>query len=387
VIIVSALDNSGQSHAAGLVRALRDSGADETFVGIGGSDLARAGCRLVHDITDHSAMLAGAIGAARWALPAYRDLVREMDSGEVKLVILVDSPTFNLPLSRSAKKRGIKTFYYIAPQVWAWGRFRVAKIRNRVDRVAVILPFEESYFRQRGIDAHFVGHPFIHQIKQIAIDPECSRRITETPGPRIVILPGSRRGLVATLLPKQLSILRLIADRLRPVSTFILAWPALTDEIRRIVIAHKFDAAINQIPPAVDHISICTDHKSALIANAHLALAASGTGTLQVAWHGCPMIVMYAAPRLLYHLLARWLIRTKYLSLINILAGRELVPEFMPYITDKRKVADAAIQLLSDASRSQAIGRDLKNLLAPLDRAYDPGERAAQLALELIDES
>lgn len=387
MIIVCAPDNSGQHHAAELVKTIRRTYPHETFLGIGGRELADAGCELVHDITDSSAMLAGVVGALRWAVPAYRQLVARMDRDHVKLVIHVDSPTFNLPLARAAKRRGIKTFYYIAPQVWAWARFRIRRIRKRVDRLAVILPFEENYFRAHGLDVHFVGHPFIHQIRQTPPDADRADELAAVASPKILIMPGSRRHLIQHLLPQQLTILRLLTERIGPVRPFIVAWPALSDQICRIVADHSLHPRINGIPDRDDQIGVWTEHKPALIAAADLALAASGTGTLEVAWHGRPMIIMYTASPVIYQLFARWVIHARHLSLINILAQRELVREFMPYIRDPNEVAAAAEQLLADPARAEALGRELKHLTDGLLGPCDPAERAAELAIDLIDET
>lgn len=329
-------------------------------------------------------MLTGLAGALRWAIPAYRKLVELMDRGEVELVILVDSPTFNLPLARAARKRGIKTFYYIAPQVWAWAEFRVNKIRRRIDRMAVILPFEEDYFRNHGIDAHFVGHPFIHQVKNTVIDPELDRKLKDLPDKRVLIMPGSRRHLVKSLLPAQLRICRTVCRRFDRISLLIAAWPGLEDDICRIVRQEKFEPCLNTIGGHPNQVAVFTDRHAALIANADLTLAASGTGTLQIGWYGRPMIVMYHGSRWLYHLLGRWLISTKYLSLINILAGRELVPEFMPYIKDETEIAETALGMLADPERSARLGEELKSMLAQLDSDRNPAERAAELVCELF---
>ena len=385
MIIVSALDNSGQAHAADLVRALRTRLPHEQFVGVGGKDLAAAGCQLVHDISETSAMLTGVVAATSWAIPLYRELIRRMAHDDVKLVILVDSPTFNLPLAKAAKKRGIKTLYYIAPQVWAWAKFRVRRVRKRVDRLAVILPFEEPFFREHGIDATFVGHPFIHRVRQTPIDPHLSAELDSLPGPRILLMPGSRRGVVDQLLPVQLRLLQRLFDRFPSASAQIAAWPGLTAEIAHQVDKSGLDVSLRKLSTAPHSVSVLDEHRATLIARTDLALVASGTATLEVAWHGRPMIVMYNACKLMYHAVARWLIRTKHLSLINILAQQHVVPEFMPYIRDENEVFDTAASLLADPAKAEQLGRQLRQTLAPLETDRDPADKTADLALDLIN--
>lgn len=384
MIIVSALDNSGQLHAAELVKVLRRQLDGEKFIGVGSRELADAGCELIYDISDRSAMLTGVIGSMRWALPLYRRLTKLMDSGEVKLVILVDSPTFNLPLARSARKRNIKTFYYVAPQVWAWAQFRVKKIKARVDRLAVILPFEQQYFRDHGIDAHFVGHPFIQRVKHSPIDSPTDNLLKAVTAKRLVLLPGSRRVVISQLLPAQLRIASALAQRIGNISPFIAAWPALTDMVCDIIHSHNLTPVVDRIGTSGKEVSVFTRHRSTLIANADLALAASGTGTLEIAWHGRPMIVMYNTSRWWYRMLG-WLITIQHLSLINILADRALVPEFMPYIKDEDQIVSVAQQLLTDEKRSAELGRQLKDLLQPLDTGTSPAEHTAKLVLETLD--
>jgi lipid-A-disaccharide synthase len=385
VIIVSALDNSGQMHAAELVRALREFYPDERFVGIGGRELADAGCELIHDISDSSAMLTGVFGALKWAIPAQRALVRHMATGQVKLVILVDSPTFNLPLAAKAKRHGIKTFYYIAPQVWAWATFRVRRIRRRVDRLAVILPFEEPFFRKHGIDAHFVGHPFIHRVHHTPIDDSLASQLATTPGPRLVLLPGSRRHLVHSLLPQQLAIVRDVADRIANLSPIIVAWPTLVDDIAAIVRAAGYTPIIDALPTGPNDIAIFSTQKATVIASADAVLSASGTGTLEIGWRRRPMVIVYDTAAWLYHLVGQWLIHVRHLSLINILAGRELVPEFMPHIRYAPTVANRLCRLLTDRKHADANADAVHRTLAPLASAENPARRAACLAAELIE--
>jgi len=386
MIIVSALDNSGQLYAASLVRELKTLRPELEFVGIGGKELAAAGVELVHDISDTSAMLAGVVGALKWAVPAFFRLRRMMRRGLVEMVILVDSPTFNLPLARAAKKRGIKTFYYIAPQVWAWGEFRVRKIRKRVDRLAVVLPFEEAYFRQHGIRADFVGHPFLPVVKSAAVHPQLVQQFAGIKQPKVLLMPGSRRHVVEELLPVQLRVVREVERQVGAVVVSVAAWPGVLGTVIRLIEEARFkvhNAQADDVLSRPGLVNVFTDERRTLIQQANLVLAASGTGTLEVAWHGRPMIVMYNASKLGYHLAGRWLIKTRYLSLINILAEKELVPEFMPYIRDEKPIIERAVRLLKDKDAALRLGWDVQKVVGGLDRD-DPSRQAARLALDLL---
>ncbi len=376
MIIISALDNSGQLYGADLLKELKHHLPNEKFIGIGGAELRQAGCELIHDISDSSAMLTGVIGALRWAVPVYRKLVKHIKSGQVKLVILIDSPTFNLPLARAAKKRNIKTLYYIAPQTWAWAEFRTKKIRKRVDKLAVILPFEQEYFRNHNINAEFVGHPFINHIKDKPTNNALLERIKNNKGKILLLMPGSRTHVIKELLPTQLRSARQIKSRIPDLYIFIAAWPAAEALIRNIV---------NQADFSNEQINIFTENHNTIIQACDLALAASGTGTLELAYYSRPMIIMYNASKLLYHLIGKHIIKTRYLSLINILAGKELVPEFMPYIKDEQPIADKAIELLTTPQISATLADELSKLTAQL-YAPSPASKVASLALNLINE-
>jgi lipid-A-disaccharide synthase len=386
MIIISALDNSGQLYAADVVRILRQKLPRQTFVGIGGKELAQTGCELIHDVSDTSAMLTGVVGALKWAVPAYRKLVRLMNEGKVDLVILVDSPTFNLPLARAAKKRGIKTFYYIAPQVWAWAEFRIKKIKKRVDHLAVILPFEADYFKRFGVHADFVGHPFINLIKDAPANPTLAKQFSDLQNPKILLMPGSRRHVVKELLPVQLRTVRKIIENVGPVTVSIAAWKGIADTIIDIAQKNGFQtqqADTKGLILTPNTVNIFTKDRRTLIEKADLVLAASGTGTLEVAWHARPMIVMYNASKIVYHLFGRWLIKTKYLSLINILSGHELVPEFMPYIKDENQLGDEALFLMKNKELAHRLGWDMQALTQKLYQT-NPSRHVADLVLTLL---
>jgi lipid-A-disaccharide synthase len=311
-----------------------------------------------------------------------------MKTEPVDLVILVDSPTFNLPLAKAAKKRGIKTLYYIAPQIWAWAEFRWRRIRRRVDELAVILPFEQNYFEKFGIRAHFVGHPFINRIQSDPAKAELAQAFGQLQSPPILLMPGSRRHVVEEVLPLQLRIVRQIQNTFGPVSVSIAAWKGVIETIERLAKEAGFE--INRVQVCklssgsnVLNIFVEGSDRRTLIESARLVLAASGTGTLEVAWYGRPMIIMYNASKWFYNLLGRWLIKTKFLSLINILAGREVVPEYMPYIRDESAVADKAVRLLQNKEESLRLGWSAQAVAHELHHG-EPAREVADLACGLM---
>jgi lipid-A-disaccharide synthase len=325
-------------------------------------------------MTGRAAMLNHAALRGPSALAAICGLDRAFSYDPPDLAILLDSPTFNLPLARRLKSRRIPVLYYIAPQVWAWAGFRVGKVRGRTDRVACILPFEEEYFRSRGVNAAFVGHPLLDRLRACPPDPERLRRVQAIGRPLIALLPGSRRHVIESVLGDMLY----CAKRIRkhaPAARFAI--PAARADLVPMIQHICARAGMADVP-------VLVGHNAEILTAADLALIASGTATLEAAYYGTPMVVCYKGNRALYWLVAHWLIATQHLSLVNILAGERLVPEFMPYYTSREPIAQEAIELLANEPRRQRMKARLAQIMAALDK---PGvaDRVARMALELAD--
>ncbi len=335
--------------------------------------MVEAGCEPIFDMTRHAAMLLGVVRAAGRALAMLRISRQCLRRYPFDGAVVIDSPMLHLPLAARAQALGVPVLYYIAPQMWAWGARRIRKLRNRVDRLAVILPFEEKYFRDRGIDATYVGHPLAEQIAAERVDQALVSEIGACGTPVIALLPGSRRHVVKAVFSGQLSVARQIAAAFPRVAFSVsVANPQVAPLISAMLASSRIQA------------TAYTRHHAELIEAADLALVASGTSTLEVAMHGRPMIVMYKASRVFYHLIGRWMLRTPYLSLPNILAGREIVPEFMPYYTSTKPIAERAIELLGSPEARRAMVGDLAGTVEPL-RGTRASLRAAGMLLEMIE--
>jgi lipid-A-disaccharide synthase len=348
-----------------------------------------AGCECLFDMTARSAMLLGVVRIAGTALNLLRRIDRAFAAGIADVFVPVDSPTFNLPLARRAKARGLPVVYYIAPQVWAWAEFRIRKVRRRTDRLAVILPFEEAYFRRQGIDATFVGHPLIQSLPQRTVARGVVARLRGLGSPVVACMPGSRRHVVDEVLPGQIEVCRRIAERY-PQAAFLFA--AAGDERARHIEAALCPGAeslrggratrTGSVAHALRPLNyrVESGHNAEMISAADLVLVASGTATLEVAYYRRPMIVMYNASKWGYRLVARWLIRTTHLSLINILAGRRLVPEFMPYYESVEPIAEEALDILANPPRQQAMVAGLDELIRELG-SHQVADEAAAIVL------
>lgn len=335
--------------------------------------MVAAGCESIYDMTAHASMLLGAlanIGRGIAMLGAADHCLRRH---HFDAAVVVDSPTLHLPLAGKAHALAIPVLYYIAPQMWAWGQYRIFKLRHRTAKVACILPFEEEFFRHRGVDAEFVGHPLAEQTANTVVDELAVARIREPGGPLVALLPGSRKHVVASLLPDQLITARQIATAI-PKARFGIS--VAGPHVRGIV-----DDALARSAVSAERFE---KNRLELLHAADLVIVASGTAALEVAFHERPMIVMYKSSPLFYHGLARWMLTTRHLSLPNILAGREIVPEFMPYYRDPADIAQCAIALLTSADAREKMVNDLRAVVRPL-RDGRASIRTAELLLQLID--
>ena len=367
-IFMTAADVSGDVHAARLIGALRDRLGEVRFVGLGGERMAAAGCELLEDPVRRSSMLTGAFGQVFYYIGLIRRTARAMSEAAPAVHVPVDSPALNWHLAAAARRRGVPVAYYIAPQVWAWAPWRVRKLRRLTDAVGCILPFEETYLRRRGVNARYVGHPLFDDLP--------------TPAPldlsaaasgqwRIALLPGSREAEIIGHAPA----LAEVSDRLRETFpdaelTFTARDDASADRIRRST--------------GRDDVPICVGDAAEVFAQSHFAVAASGTVTLEAAWFGVPMVIFYRASRLLHRLLHPLVIRTRRLSLVNILAGEDLVPELMPWSGNVGALAEACLGMLSDPDRLARTRRRLLDLVAPL-RVSPPASAAGNAADLIVD--
>jgi len=376
---LTAAEHSGDALGASLITALRRIHPEARFIGVGGPKMAAAGCRLLANPVARSAMLVGAvITETRYWYRRLKEIRAELASLKPDVVIPIDSSTVNLRVAKAARQRGIPVCYYVAPQLWASRPWRIGKLRACINTLCCVLPFEEKYFRDRGVHAVYVGHPMFDQpINTPDHDPY--RLDPPLPGilpgqrpndmhllngtvregsdhaPRVAIFPGSRKGEIAGNLPPMLEIMQEIKGRFPRVG-FVAAAPSGE---RAWQIRHF----LRQSNTAMD---IRVGHTDAIIQWADIVLTKSGTATLQIARHHTPMVVLYAVAAWKWHLAGRYLINTPFITLVNILAGRELVPEYVPFYGSPLPVAREVIDLIAHPDRRAAMSGELAELVAPL---------------------
>jgi lipid-A-disaccharide synthase len=358
-VFISVAEDSADVHAAALLRKAREALPPCHFYGLTGPRLRQAGAETLTDLTAHAAMLTGVFSVVRRAWRAIKLVERAWDTAPPDLVVLLDSPELHLRLARRAHRRGLPVLYYIAPQTWAAREGRNRQIATTVDRLACILPFEEEYFRRASVNAEYVGHPLFETLRDEAPDARLVAHLRSGDGPLVAVLPGSRRHVIDTILPLQLQVLRRLRTDGRAVRAAISG--VSPDRIGQI--RSHMDAC--GVPAEI----VVADNASLLTA-ADLVLVASGTATLHVAHYRKPMVVLYDAGRLLsfvYRPLGRFVLKTPHLSLVNVLAGRRVVPEFMPFVRDAGEVARVAARLLADEIWRRLMVEQLDEVVRPLE--------------------
>jgi len=370
-IFVSAAEPSADAHCAGLITALRQSIYDIDFVGVGGPKMAEAGCQLLETTVAKAAMIYKAFSQVGHYYKLVKRITRFLRSCEVDLVIVCDSPAFNFHVAKAARKEGIKTLFYVAPQLWAWAGRRIRKLRKYCDQLCCILPFEQNWFGEKGIDTTFVGNPLLDELQ---VDLHSYRRNYADFDPkklRLALMPGSRAAEIDSLWQPVQQIALRIKEKY-PAATFVTV--AVDAERKNMLKAAQI---------AGFECQYTIDSVSDTAAAADFAIVASGSATLQVAAVGCPMVIMYQSSRILWHLVGRWLIKTEYLSLPNILAGRELVPEFMPYFCSIEPMVQIIEQLLEDKDKLAQLSGELIRLAEPLAEKK-AREEVAKIVLEML---
>jgi lipid-A-disaccharide synthase len=364
---------SGDLHGSTLARALTTLMPDLRLAGMGGARMAAAGVRLVQR-ADRVNVVGGteALGRLPALWRAFQTLRRQLRDRRPGALVLIDFPEFNMRLARVARRLGVPVVYFVAPQLWAWRRGRVRAMARDVSRVLAIFPFEVGLYQEAGVPVEFVGHPLLDVLP--SLEREAAR--TGLAGERatlVGLLPGSRDAEVRRHLPVLLGAARRIAAR-RPGTRFV------------VPVASTIDAAAVRatVRPSELPIDVRPGEAYRVMAAADLLLVASGTATLEAACYGTPMVVLYKLSAV-SHRIARILVRgVSHISLPNIVAGREVVPEFIQARATSDAVAGAALRVLEDDVARAAQRAALLEVRGRLGEA-GAGLRAARAVLRELD--
>lgn len=371
-ILMIAGEASGDVHGGSLIREIRKRLPDVRVYGIGGDRMKAEGFEIVRHVREMSFL--GFIEVARH-LPFIRRVFREMafvlEEKKPDLVLLIDYPGFNLRFAKRVKNRGIPVLYYISPQVWAWGRRRVKTIARRVDRMIVLFPFEEALYRSEGMDVRFVGHPLKDAVRAERSKEALFSELGIEPGrPTIGLFPGSRRQEVESLLPKMIEAYGILRRKLPGLQAVVGMAATLSDDVYR---------------PFLDNVSVVPvrDRTYDVMAHSDAVMVASGTATLETAILGTPMVILYRMSPLTYFL-GRLVVKVGNIGLVNIVAGRRVVPELLQRSVRGKRIASEVFDLLSNAERRKKMIRDLLEVSNKLGEDGAAG-RAADSVVEFME--
>jgi lipid-A-disaccharide synthase len=376
--LVSAGEASGDMYAAGVVERLRSHLPSAHFYGCAGPKLQALGVKPVIDAANLSVVgLAEVVVHLPRIYGEYRKLVRYAREHRPVAALLTDNPDFHLRLARHLKRMGVPVFYLVAPQVWAWRQGRVKTIRALVDKLFCLFPFEEPWFRERGVDATYIGHP-LATAAHTTLPRADFLKMHGLPEdrPLLVLLPGSRAGEASRHLPILLDTVALLRRDL--ALSVILATPHGFAE-RGVFSTFRERIAGSPIKVIENEAWNCIGHAS-------LTLAASGTVTMEAAILGTPTVTFYKVTPLSWWA-GRRLVKVPYLSMVNLIAQREIVPELIQDDMTPEKLAAAATELLTNPASAERMRANLAQVRAALTRTGDPFERTASIIASTLIEN
>jgi lipid-A-disaccharide synthase len=349
---------------------LTDSKSQLDFFGVGGEKMRAAGCDTVVDAKDLSVVGITEILSHLpkiWGL--FHKLIAEADRRKPDLAIVIDSPAFNWRVARQMKKRGIPVVYYVCPQFWAWRQGRVRLLRKYVDKALVIFPFEEKFYRDRGVDAEFVGHPLADLPRPaVSRDQYAKEHGLDISKPWITLMPGSRVKEVRMNLPGMLAAARLLGGEYE----FILPVAPTLD--RRLV-ERLVEGRVHLVPEALP-----------ALAHSRAGIIASGTATVEAAMMETPFVMVYRVTPLTY-LLGRSTVKVPHFAMVNLIAGEEVVPELIQKDFTSERVAAEMRKIIPDGEpRDKMLDglRRVRGLLRGSGQNGHPADRAAQSVFELL---
>lgn len=372
-ILIIAGEESGDLHASNLCKSLLQLNPEIQIVGLGGERMQDVGVKLLHNLVEKAVV-------GFWEpikqLGFFRNLMNELEHfvalEKPDAIILVDYPGFNLRFAARIKKYQIPIIYYISPQVWAWGKSRIKKIVELIDKMIVIFPFEKDIYTPFGLAVDFVGHPLLDVIKiDKKRDEICKKYGLEVSSPIITLLPGSRKQEIIYLLPIMLSAGKMIQQKINNTQFVLL-----------LVREEYIELAKQLITESGLPVKISVDDKYDIRAASDISLVSSGTATLEGAIVGTPMVVVYKIS-FLTAVLARWLIRIPNIALVNVVAGSRIVPELVQKQLTPQNLAQETLAILA---APENISRIRSELAIVKNKLGSPGAsfRAVKIILDYL---
>ena len=371
-ILFTSFEPSGDDHASSVVRELLARRPELKIYAWGGPKMRRAGAEVIETTGEDAVVGMPGIEKIRQHLELNKRIRAWLgDHPEATLHVPVDSPAANFPICKIAQKLGRTVVHLVAPQLWAWGPWRVGKLRRCTDLVLCLLPFEETFFEKRGVPARFIGHPLFDE----ALDPHTlDDHAAQFPRGthKLALLPGSRPAELRRNFPVMLSAFRALR---KETPGLVGVVGATTETVRE----HLYQTAkmLGGWPAGLDIEVAKTD---AIVRWCDTSMVVSGTVTLQIAKQRRPMVVMYKTNKLMFNLVARWIITTPYFCLPNLIAGREIVPELIPYFKGHDRLVESMRPVMTDGSVREQQQKDLDEVAQKFE-----GLTAATQAADAIE--
>lgn len=370
-VMIIAGEASGDHHGAKLVKAMKMENSNLVFCGIGGMAMKKAGVKIMVDAAELAVVgITEVFSKLPTIFKALSAAKRLLKSRNPDLLILIDYPDFNLRIAAAAKKLHIPVLYYISPQIWAWRQGRVKKIGKIVDHMAVILPFEENFYKKHNIPVNYVGHPLLDLL------PDSSHNSfkSQNRGQHIIgLLPGSRNSEIEKLLPVMLESAVLLQNKFIGIKFILSVAPTVNQQYVKQII-RKFNSQINLEVNAGPIIEMLEKND--------LVITASGTVTLETAISGVPMIIVYKVSPVSF-MLGKLLIKVNNIGLVNLIAGKTLVPELIQKQASPQNIAAVAGRMLDNPRLLENISHSLLKIKKILG---GPGASAkvSNIALKML---
>ncbi len=375
-VFIIAGEASGDLHGANLVQEIRRQDPAISFFGVGSRRMKEAGVHLVADASEISVVgLTEVLLHIRDIYRVQQRIKHFLHEKRPDLLILIDFPDFNIMVGKKAKKLGIPVLYYISPQVWAWRKGRVKTIAALVKAIVVAFPFEVAIYKKAGADVRFVGHPLTDVVKSPYSQAEAKAQFGLAAGKRtIAVLPGSRKSEIGYLLPDMLRAAQILSQRFRDLQFILPLAPTLSGDFLRPFIRNS-PVPITLVDGRVYDVLRASD----------AALVASGTATLETGLMAVPMVIAYRVSALSYFIGIR-IVDVEHIGLVNIVAGKRLVPELVQQEATPQNMADALSDLLMDRERYDRVKSELTGIRAQLGEA-GANARVAAVVLEIMKDT
>jgi len=370
--MIVAGETSGELYGALLAMSLKKRMPDIRIIGIGGERMQQAGVEIISRISSAFG-LAEAVSSLKTIRKTFAHAVNALQTYKPDVLVLIDYPDFNLKLAAEARKNHIKVLYYVSPQVWAWRKKRVTKIARLVDRMAVVLPFEEELYKKVGLPCEFVGHPVYDEIKNLPTEKNALKAELglEKGRPLLSLLPGSRPHELERLLPLMLDVVREFKKE-HANYQFCMPFAPNTDMEKYSPILRLFKE---------EGVIVTKGESLRTLAASEIAVIASGTATLQAALLGVPLVVVYKLFPLTYWI-GRMIVKVKHVSLVNILSGRGVVKELLQSEATTLNIVHELGKILSGGSYTKRM-MDAYARIREIYSSQNASERVADMAEEM----